>query len=90
MLAGQEAPVDVPQDQSPLQGHVDLFELDQGGGHFEGRAENARGATQLRKNTGYTFTLNCSPRLSDSAKADMSRGISSRSFKLTTSTGECM
>lgn len=34
--------------------------------------------------------LNCSPRLSDCAKAAISSGICSRSFRLTTSTGECM
>ena len=36
------------------------------------------------------FTLNCSPRLSDCAKAARSWGICSRSLRLTTSTGECM
>lgn len=36
------------------------------------------------------FTLNCSPCLSESAKAASNCGICSRSFRLTTSTGECM
>lgn len=36
------------------------------------------------------FTLNCSPFLTDCTKAARSCGICSRSFKLTTSTGECM
>jgi len=36
------------------------------------------------------FTLNCSPCLSDSAKPASNWGICSRSFRLTTSTGECM
>jgi len=36
------------------------------------------------------FTLNCSPFLSESAKAASNCGICSRSFRLTTSTGECM
>jgi hypothetical protein len=36
------------------------------------------------------FTLNCSPCLSESAKAVSICGICSRSFRLTTSTGECM
>ena len=36
------------------------------------------------------FTLNCSPFLSESAKPASNCGICSRSFRLTTSTGECM
>jgi uncharacterized protein involved in outer membrane biogenesis len=36
------------------------------------------------------FTLNCSPFLSESAKAASNWGICPRSFRLTTSTGECM
>ncbi len=36
------------------------------------------------------FTLNSSPLLRDAAKAASNCGIISRSFKLTTSTGECM
>jgi uncharacterized protein involved in outer membrane biogenesis len=52
----------------------------------------------LRSGGGFThadradqiFTLNCSPFLSESAKAANNCGIWSRSFRLTTSTGECM
>jgi len=40
--------------------------------------------------TDQIFTLNCSPFLSESAKAASNWGICSRSFRLTTSTGECM
>ena len=36
------------------------------------------------------FTLNCSPFFSDCTKPASSCGINSRSFRLTTSTGECM
>ncbi|MCU0784733.1 MAG: hypothetical protein MUF81_11955 [Verrucomicrobia bacterium] len=52
----------------------------------------------LRSGGGFThvnradqiFTLNCSPFLSESAKAASNCGICSRSLRLTTSTGECM
>ena len=36
------------------------------------------------------FTLNCSPFFSDATKAASNCGINSKSFRLTTSTGECM
>jgi uncharacterized protein involved in outer membrane biogenesis len=48
------------------------------------------GAITSVKPSNQIFTLNCSPFLRDSAKPARSCGICSRSFRLTTSTGECM
>jgi len=48
------------------------------------------GAVTSANHADQIFTLNCSDFLSDSAKPASSCGICSRSFKLTTSTGECM
>jgi hypothetical protein len=41
MLAGQQTPVDVPQNGLPIQDHVYVFQLDQRECHFEWQKENA-------------------------------------------------
>src|ERR1022692_2157478 len=57
--------------------------LDQRGGVESGACGIWAGRNQI-------FTLNCSPFLSDCTKAAINCGIISKSFRLTTSTGECM
>ena len=52
--------------------------------------EQAVGARRNGGRVAQIFTLNSSPALSESAKAQISRGICSRSRKLIISTGECM
>jgi uncharacterized protein involved in outer membrane biogenesis len=48
------------------------------------------GGVSSANRPGQIFTLNCSPFFSESAKVASNCGMCSRSFKLTTSTGECM
>ncbi len=54
------------------------------------RVVQLRSPRHVEMFSGQIFTLNFSPRFSDCTKAAINCGINSRSFRLTTSTGECM
>jgi len=82
-----------------LYGILVLVWLRSGGGLVHGSSDplptgNGSGKTSTCDPASATpaqiFTLNCSPFFADATKAASSCGICSRSFRLTTSTGECM
>jgi uncharacterized protein involved in outer membrane biogenesis len=73
-----------------LYGILIMIWLRSGGGIVHSNGDRRPARDPASATTTQIFTLNCSPFFTDNAKAASNCGISSRSLRLTTSTGECM